>query len=342
MKEIGSEFWCENNFNNSNNLSYFELGADTKYLMSGRTALDYILENLDDQKKIVYMPDYCCESMVTPFINHGYKIKYYETDIINNNYKINYDEDCSIFYAMSYFGYSNSNMDSHIKHLKRHAIIIEDITHRLLQSTNHCSDSDFLIASLRKWFPIYTGAIAVNMNSKFKLSIDDYDIDESLLLTKKQAMTLKYQYISDKLNDKTEYLELYRKSNALFNNYQHKKMDDESLQILRTIDINKIIAIRRNNALIIEKKLEKNSKIKLLYRLKPEDCPLFVPITIDNRDYIRQELIQENIYCPIHWPNFNNFKNHIYKIELSLICDHRYQKEDIIKYLETLQRIVGE
>lgn len=47
MKEIGSEFWQieSENLTKKRDLKYFEdLGIDVKYLMSGRTAIDYILK----------------------------------------------------------------------------------------------------------------------------------------------------------------------------------------------------------------------------------------------------------------------------------------------------------
>ena len=56
---------------------------------------------------------------------------------------------------------------------------------------------------------------------------------------------------------------------------------------------------------------------------------MFVPIISKNRNNIRKKLIENNIYCPIHWTSFNNSNNEIYANELSLICDQRYAKEDM-------------
>ena len=167
MREFGSEFWEDTSYtiSKNNGLEYFNIGKDIKYLMSGTTAIQYVLENIKDIKKIVYVPDYCCESMVIPFKDNGYEIKYYNVDLINNEIDIDLDMDCSIFYAMSYFGYSVTNMDRYIRCFKeRKIIVIEDITHSLLQKNNYSKYSDYLIASLRKWFPIYTGGIAINMH----------------------------------------------------------------------------------------------------------------------------------------------------------------------------------
>ncbi len=333
-KEIGSEFWNTryNEFILKNNLEYFEnLGVDVKYLMSGRTSIDYILNDIDDLKKVAYMPEYCCNSMVQPFIDNGYSIKYYQVDLLNNKYYIDENFNCSLFFGMSYFGYDNSNMDFYIKKFKkRNVIVIEDITHRVFCKKNHCEESDYLIASLRKWFPIYTGAIAVNKKCDFRTSIDNYTINEELVKYKKQAMQLKREYINDiNINCKDIFLNLFNRSNQLITDYKNKKMDEESLKILQTMDIEEIRKKRIYNSKIIEENFVNSDDAKLLYNYKKGDCPIFVPIILKKRDYIRKKLIDNNIYCPIHWSNFDNFRNNIYANELSLICDQRYDENDM-------------
>ncbi len=85
-----------------------------------------------------------------------------------------------------------------------------------------------------------------------------------------------------------------------------------------------------------------NSKVQLLYKLAPGDCPLFVPIIIDDRDNKRKKLINNQIYLPVHWHNELNIDNKIYEKELSLVCDQRYNEEDIKEYIDTLIKIIGD
>lgn len=273
MKEIGSEFWKIDNKDlvEKSNIEYFtNLGIDTKFLMSGRTAIDYVLKNIVDKIKIVYMPNYCCNSMVQPFIDNGYNIKYYKVDLINKKYYIDEKFNCSIFYGMSYFGYEDSNMDNYIKKFKiKNVIVLEDITHRILCKKNHCEKSDYLIASLRKWFPIYTGAIAVNKDYLFKKDINQYSVDEKLVMYKKEAMNLKQKYISGETKiDKKRFLELYNKSNEMIKDYINKKIDNESLEILKYIDIQKYIEQRVKNVQVLEKKISEINNVRLLFRYK--------------------------------------------------------------------------
>lgn len=342
MKEIGSEYWQVDSIQNKNNLEFLNIGKDKQFLMSGSTAIDYVLHEIKDDLKIVYMPDYCCESMVKPFLDNNYEIKYYNTDIINNQYEINLNEKCSIFFAMSYFGYECSNMDEYIQEFKRKNIItIEDITHRLFCKNNYCNNSDYVIASLRKWFPIYTGGIAINMNNAFSVDINNYVVDEKLIKIKKNAMLLKRKYIEGTITDKDDFLEQYEIANNLITNYKNKLMDEESINILKLLDIKKIINYRKYNANIIDKILNKN-KIHTIYHITDNDCPIFVPIILDNRDKIKNELIKNKIYCPVHWGNFMNSDNNIYNVELSLICDQRYSTNNIEDYIGKLIKIVKE
>lgn len=343
MKEIGSEFWTIDLEKGNSGHDKFKIGKDCKFFMSGRTSIDYILSDIKDKRKIVYMPNYCCESMIQPFLDNGYKIKYYFVDVINNKYDIDVDMDCTIFFAMSYFGYNNSNMDDYIIEFeKRKIIVIEDITHRLLCDNNHCKKSSYLVASLRKWFPILSGGIAVNMNDNFKNDITNFTVDEDYIKIKEKAMNKKRDYIENINSNKDEFLELFDKSNNMIKNYKFKKIDEKSMEILKKIDMNKIKNDRIDNCKLIEKKLKNNENIKLLYKYNIGDCPLFVPIIIDNRDAIRKKLIDNNIYLPIHWPNKNHLNNRIYRVELSLINDQRYSLEDIEKYIDKLIELVGE
>lgn len=61
---------------------YFERLADLErnevYLRSGREALMYVSENIGhDEKSVIFIPAYCCWSMIAPFQKTGWQIVYY-------------------------------------------------------------------------------------------------------------------------------------------------------------------------------------------------------------------------------------------------------------------------
>jgi len=344
MKEIGSEYWEIELDDIDNNLDFVKLGTDNKLLMSGRTAIDYVINDIENEEKIVYMPNYCCKSMVQPFIDNKYTIEYYHVDLLNNKYEIDLNFNCTIFFAMNYFGYNVSSMDDYIDNFKsRNIIVIEDVTHRFLCNKNHSKNSDYLICSLRKWFPIISGGLASKINGLFKNNIDNYTINDIFVEKKKNAMRLKKDYIQkNSFDNKDKYLQLFSEANHMLQDYKQRKIDDISINILKSINIEEIKRKRYENAKLIESKLKDNKHIKLIYKIKEGDAPLFIPIILKERNIIREKLIKNNIYCPIHWPNDIKSDNNIFDMELSLICDQRYNICDIEKYINNLIKILGD
>ena len=75
-KEIGSEFW----------IAYYpkDIASDSQetLVLSGRTALGIIIKDILKVRKIrnAYLPAYCCDSMIDPFIRNGIDVKLYDID----------------------------------------------------------------------------------------------------------------------------------------------------------------------------------------------------------------------------------------------------------------------
>src|SRR5699024_4516651 len=102
--------------------------------------------------------------------DRGIKIEFYDVVASHKGlkYVIDFDIKVDLFFANSYFGYESTSMDSIIDVFnKRNITVIEDITHRLLSDKNYCEQADYFIASLRKWFAIPSGGLAIKNNGKF-------------------------------------------------------------------------------------------------------------------------------------------------------------------------------
>lgn len=343
MKEIGSEFWLNHN---SEEIYDFELppwlsfGADNKLLLSGRTAIDYVLRDILDRRRInsVYFPSYCCHSMFQPFIDHGIDIIFYDVDFEGElRFNINTTQECDIFFAMNYFGFSKGRMDSYIEEFKRRDIIvIEDSTHSLLSTKTYNAQTDYLIASLRKWFPVISGGLAVKFGGKFKINHKDTTLEEMVRI-REIAMSQKREYLyGDSSIEKESFLKKYSDANEMLNkDYALYRIDRESYKILQNLNIESIIKRRKENAEILYNNLKQKYHI-LFDELESGDCPIFVPIIFSSyleRDSLRSYLINKNVYCPIHWPkpdilSERNITNIYYK-ELSLIADQRYDSADM-------------
>ena len=81
------------------------------------------------------------------------------------------------------------------------------------------------------------------------------------------------------------------------------------------------------------------------------DIPLFFPCDIpaqkDHRDKVRKYLIDNEVYCPVHWPvspahRLTGKTIEIYDRCLSVICDQRYSTADMLRIMELIDSYKGE
>src|SRR5699024_7740748 len=102
----------------------------------------------------VYMPSYCCSSMIEPFLKHNIQVLYYDVFYDKENglqYNIDTDIDCDIFFAMGYFGIHFFNSDYIIDQFKaKVTIILKYITNILFSTTPYTTDYNYFIGYIRK------------------------------------------------------------------------------------------------------------------------------------------------------------------------------------------------
>lgn len=329
--------------------SHFDLDettiGDFAYTFSGRAAIELAIKDIENSQEVasVYMPSYCCGSMEEPFIKKAIDIIYY--DVIYDQdkgivYKIDTSVNCDIFFSMTYFGLEDFNHGHVIESFSKRGVkIIEDITHRLLTDYRCHEKVDYSIASIRKWLPIASGACILKhkgfLSEKPKISSDH------IVREKIQAMKEKHLYIKGENISKESFLGKFAKFEKKFNQIDSTyKIDSVSLRIIKTIDIEKIKTQRRKNGQVLYRGLE---ELELVKPLIPNPdfskaCPLFIPIMVNNgeRDNLRQHLVFNNVYCPVHWPNEVK-REGIQREELSLICDQRYNQNDMEYILDLIR-----
>ena len=76
---------------------------------------------------------------------------------------------------------------------------------------------------------------------------------------------------------------------------------------------------------------------------------MFIPILVPGhkRDELRRSLIADNIFCPIHWPVsqyhvLDEKTRAIYENELSLVCDQRYNEDDMNRIADAIRLFLKE
>lgn len=346
--EIGSEFWLENmseeNFFKGipNWLTKF---GETILTSSGRGAISLILQQIIPHNKTVLMPAYSCDSVILPFMEQGYTCYFYEVDeklspIIEN---IELFKDVGVFLHMGYYGFqTNSNILSVLQYFKQKStFIIEDVTHTLFSHFDRYEENDFYVGSIRKWFGVPSGGFLASAKNTVKGPISTHD-EFSVLRT--TALINKRKYIKNNdENLKSLFLNQFSEAEILLDNdLKPYGVDDFSNNLINSLDVNKLISKRRENFKELLEGLESITYLDSPFKkLTINECPLFYPVMIkSNRDDLRKKLIDEKIYCPIHWPIPEQIKEtnlcnnlDIYNSILSIPCDQRYGKAEMEKII---------
>lgn len=329
MREIGSEFWSvpttiiENEF----------FPNSTQWFLSGRSALLSIIKELSNCKTIG-LPSWSCDSIIKPFIDAGFKVSFYSI-YWDGWLKYKNCKDCDAVLIMDYFGFSGfSDFAGFFD-----GIIIRDLTHSLFSKSY--DDADYYFGSLRKWCGFWTGGYAWSKDGH-QLTVDSLSTDEYIELREK-GMIFKELYINSSKsirNRDKSYLELFSKAEELLNNVGAELAAERDVMLASLLDVDTIRLKRRSNARV----LMLSFKDWLIFpELNDTDCPMFVPILVPNgkRNELRQFLIEHEIYCPVHWPissyhRLDDSERYLYENELSLVCDQRYDENDMNRIVETI------
>lgn len=340
--EIGSEFYrCDENPGQGLEWSK-DLDKDA-FVFSGRTAIELAIKSILKKKTVrkALLPSYCCDSMIQPFRDRDITVSFYDINYFDERLDIDLKitKEVDVIVWCNYFGFTVP-MPSLLDFKNRGGIVIEDITHSLLSKIPYHGQSDYLVASLRKWGQMICGGYCAALNGEL-LQTDYPSPPSSFIKAKKEAMEMKRDYLFGNGSiQKAEFLSNYHRSNEwLANHYHGLSIDEESRQYILNADLEEHRKIRRVNAHVLYEGISGCTNIKPLFSEDRMDCPLFFPIIVKdgNRNAIHQRLINNNVYCPIHWPRpSDECASNLYNEELSLICDQRYTESDMKRILSVL------
>lgn len=319
--------------------------VDIVYLSNGRTAIKFILSHIIKKKRIrtCWLPSYLCETIIQPFKELNLEYKFFN---IKENLQLDIDylskriKKNDLILALYYFGFPpNENVVNFLNKSKdSNVIILEDLTHSFLSKNIYLNKiGNYSIISLRKWFGIPDGGIAISNDDLFDKDIIIKKPFDEFVNLRLQYSVLKNFYIKKIIDKNKSFRKLHNKAEELVNSVIDLNiMSNLSKAILDTIDFNTIIYKRRNNYKYLLSCIHNLDKIKILYPILSDDvCPLGFPVLFEKRDSLRKYLINNNIYCPVHWhlsediPKNFSYSYSLSKNILTIPCDQRYSIEDM-------------
>jgi dTDP-4-amino-4,6-dideoxygalactose transaminase len=167
---------------------------------------------------------------------------------------------------------------------------------------------------------------------------------------RKEALELKDNYINTDNRDlKSRYLDLFNQAEHILDeNPNAYAIDNVSKALIQELDTQTLIKKRQSNFTFLLNSLKGISGIQPIFNeLSSDSCPFFFPIYVKGeRDNLRKKLINEDIYCPVHWPIPNQARliqsstsKEIYETIISLPCDQRYGLEEMKRLSNTLRSL---
>lgn len=346
--ELGSEFNLDMHDLKIFHNSFFKYIGNTKHCLfdSGRSALKSITGVLDHG--YVLMPEYICESVLTCFSSD--KIIFYKLkdnlqidayDLLN---KIN--SNTAGVYLMHYFGsLQPANVLSLLRAEKEKYgfTIIEDTTHSIFSKKQ--TVGDYCVASLRKWFAVPNGGILYSDNSSYQYSY--HEIQRSTDNDKAYAMMLKTLYLNGQLDCNAEYRKIFIACEEKLDTQEEiRRISDYSEFLLRCNDVNDIVKKRKSNLNHLKNELSKIG-ITQICNFTENDCPFTLPVMVPDRDNFRKYLMENKIYCAVHWPFDGRVRNErplaftLSNNMISLPIDQRYGEEEMAYLLKVIDAYKG-
>lgn len=345
MKEFGSDFHYITPTGGSSTLK--DLFPSANYYADGRLALIDLYRS--QGWKRLWIPEYFCYDVIESLKESGLELVFY-TDYPGNwedgkTLEAIHQNGCfrptDALLRMNYFGLrSYRGMD------KLNIPVVEDHTHDLIGGWALNTHADWCIASLRKSLPVPEGGM---LWSPVGLPLPNVppisEENEKIAAIRWDAMRLKARYLAEENVEKAAFRAGFVDTEEYFDRAEVCALDFGSQKFLKSFDVRDWYNRKWENW-----KLLCNIKKDGFRVLQPENrgCYPFSLVllftSVNDRDNVRKALIDKQIYPAILWsiPHCSA-DDEVFKISrgmLSIHCDARYTKEEILQMKSIIESIL--
>ena len=299
-KEIGSHFWPADLPEEDNGLER-RFDGEVRHMMSGQCALSYVLDDIVAQSRAhrtAYLPAYTCGSTIEPFLEKGYRLRFYDVD---DGFRPVTDDaalqDADVLYIVGYFGFLNHSGVDVSAFRAGGGTVVHDVTHTVFSKGGALREADYLVASLRKWFGIPAGGLAISQCGAFSQA--PMPPDDTYIGMRKEALTAKRAYIeTGDAAMKQGVLARFSDAEARLEEICGAQASDgESAMIARRFPVGAMVKARRENyAALLEALGDAKGVSPAFPVLSDGVCPLFLPVFSEGRDTLKKRLIENGVY----------------------------------------------
>ena len=346
MKEFGSDFhYIDICKGKGNSLQDFYPKAN--YYADGRQALIDLYRSQGWQR--LWVPEYFCYDVIASLKEAGLELRFYADypgywedgktlEAIQRN---GHFRPTDAILRVNYFG-----MRSYRGVDKLNIPVVEDHTHDLIGGWAINSHADWCIASLRKSLPVPEGGMLWSpVGLRLPQAPAVSEENEKIAAIRWEAMRLKARYLAGENVEKADFRAGFVDTEEYFDRAEVCALDKESQRYLKTFDVREWYNRKRENwELLCDIKGE---GVKVL---RPESmgCYPFSLVLVFtsgyDRDRVRKALIERQIYPAILWNIPHCPANgEVFKMSngmLSIHCDARYTKEEILQMKSIIESIL--
>lgn len=321
--------------------------AHERWLDTGRSALAVAAIDIAARggRRKVWVPAYCCESVVLPFRERAYEVEFYGVGSRLRRIDARPAENDTLLF-IHYFGHRNVAALEAIAGWRAQGVrIVEDCVQAGL-TTAVGTHGDYAVSSLRKLLPPPDGAL---LASRAPLGADAAPSSEAFVTAKVAGKLLR----SARADDET-FLRLFEHAESLLEGAPPRRMSWISEQLLRAADLATVAARRRSNWTSLRERLRSSSRLRVLTPvidvLDTGEVPLGLPVWVPGgqRNVLRRHLEQHRIYCAVHWGLEHLPKGEfddecaLSRALLTLPIDQRCDDRDLDRLVEALQAFPGD
>lgn len=345
MIEFGSDFhYVESGGGSKNTIHLYFPSAN--YYADGRQALIHLYQTQDWDR--LWVPEYFCYDVIESLKSAGIELRYYadyqgndDSKTLDSIQRRGHFHPRDAVLRMNYFGMRSYRSSRSLGI----AAIIEDHTHDLIGEWAHYSRADWCIASLRKALPIPEGGmlwspVGHQLPDAPKMSDDN----ERIASVRWEAMRLKLKYLNGDSVEKAQFRSGFIDTEPFFDTAPVSSLDRNSKEFLCSFDVQDWYQKKKENWQLLSD-IHKSG----VHLLRPEStgCNPFSLILLfdipSERDRVRKALIDRDVYPAILWSIPCPTDGDIFLFSrrmLSVHCDARYSREDIIQLKSIIESVL--
>ena len=343
------------------------------FTASGREAIELALISLErerpDVPKRCLMPTYMCDSVFAPFHHRGWELIFYAVDgglesTGETLFQMILETDPGLVFVHSYYGVDTfGDLRAQLPVFRKSGILVmEDVTQSYYLETVG-QEADFVVGSLRKWYPVPDGGFVV---SDLPLAEDVLRDGEAYAEERLKPLVQKWEYlqgvevlvgnsdVAERQQQKALFLQKNHALEEALDRYEGvRRMSGVSAAILSETDEEAARHKRVENQSFLYEKMIGMKRLRPVLVMQGAEAPLYLPVYAKEREDLQRFLTEHDIYAPVLWPVsedapdfFEGDEDYIYEHLLALPIDQRYGIREMERIAQVLsayeeQTVIG-